>query len=417
VVRRHPQNALIRFTLMMALSSACLASPTSGFAAPAGSAPPAEEAAGGSAAESPETLEAKEAEKAAVLAELDRIREELAAKVTGYVTLARRIIRTQQDTVEVIEAIAKLDERITQADQALRDRAVQLYRTDRVGMLEILLSAESIPQLLDRFSYVVAASYYDSRLVVELRLARQESMWLRENLQERTDQLLALQEEADLQREQIELDIAAQEARAASIGEDLARIMREQAQPETFSGSDPDGRFSPDTVIAESNFRESTSMSVADIQAFLDRQPGSLGSYTGVDYSGQTKSAAQMIAEASVRWGVSPKVVLVTLQKEQSLLSRPSPTQRACDWAMGCGKTDSGTISKYQGFGNQIWYGAASLSKNAGRWRTGTTLNIDGNVVQPTNSGTYALYKYTPHIRGTMSFWLLYWRYFGDPLG
>ena len=34
----------------------------------------------------------------------------------------------------------------------------------------------------------------------------------------------------------------------------------------------------------------------------------------------------------------------------------------------------------------------------------------------PTNSATYSLYKYTPHFRGTMSFWMLYWRYFGDPL-
>jgi hypothetical protein len=158
-------------------------------------------------------------------------------------------------------------------------------------------------------------------------------------------------------------------------------------------------------------------MTVEDIQAFLEKQPGSLGRYVGPDHAGQSKSAAAMIAEASSRWGVSPKVVLATLQKEQSLLSRPFPTQRAQDWAMGCGKMDGRTLNKYRGFGNQIWYGAASLSKNAGRWRQGATLNIDGNHVQPANAATFGLYRYTPHVRGTMSFWLIYWRYFGDPLG
>jgi len=43
-------------------------------------------------------------------------------------------------------------------------------------------------------------------------------------------------------------------------------------------------------------------------------------------------------------------------------------------------------------------------------------MTIDGSAVYPTNSATYSLYKYTPHLRGTTSFWLLYWRYFGDPL-
>jgi hypothetical protein len=43
-------------------------------------------------------------------------------------------------------------------------------------------------------------------------------------------------------------------------------------------------------------------------------------------------------------------------------------------------------------------------------------MKIDGSTINPANSATYSLYKYTPHFRGTRSFWMLYWRYFGDPL-
>jgi hypothetical protein len=127
-------------------------------------------------------------------------------------------------------------------------------------------------------------------------------------------------------------------------------------------------------------------------------------------------STAQMIAEAALAWRVNPKVILVKLQKEQSLLADTSPSRTQYDWAMGAGATDSGKIYKYQGFGKQIWWGAEKLNKNTGPWRPGISMRIDGSRIHPTNSATYSLYKYTPHFRGTMSFWMLYWRYFGDPL-
>jgi len=125
---------------------------------------------------------------------------------------------------------------------------------------------------------------------------------------------------------------------------------------------------------------------------------------------------AQMIAEAAKGWRINPKVILVKLQKEQSLLADTSPSRNQYNWAMGCGKADSRTFYQYQGFGKQIWFGASKLDKNAGPWHPGISMKIDGSRIHPTNSATYSLYKYTPHFRGTKSFWRLYWRYFGDPL-
>jgi hypothetical protein len=122
-----------------------------------------------------------------------------------------------------------------------------------------------------------------------------------------------------------------------------------------------------------------------------------------------------MIAEAANAWEVSPRVILTTLQKEQSLISRGSPSQYALDWAMGCGKMDGSTLSQYQGFGNQIWGGARALHRNRTSWHPGISLNIDGAAVYPTNAATFTLYRYTPHFHGNTSFWRLYWHYFGDP--
>jgi hypothetical protein len=155
-------------------------------------------------------------------------------------------------------------------------------------------------------------------------------------------------------------------------------------------------------------------MSADTIQAFLNNQSGPLKSYSGPDHNGNTRTAAQMIAEASAAFGVSPKVVLATLQKEQSLLTK-SGGQNAMDWAMGCGKTDSVTYTQYKGFGNQIWGGAQKLISNRSYWRPGISLSIDGTTVYPKNASTHAQYRYTPHFGGVTSFWRIYWRYFGDP--
>jgi hypothetical protein len=173
--------------------------------------------------------------------------------------------------------------------------------------------------------------------------------------------------------------------------------------------------YEPNTIISDANFLAADSMSAVAVQTFLDNQAGDLRSYSGQDHNGATKTAAQMIADAAVGWGVSPKVIIVTLQKEQSLISRPGADQNALNWAMGCGKMDSRTIQSYSGFGNQIWGGARALARNRSSWHKGLAISIDGSAVYPSNASTHSLYRYTPHFHGNTSFWKLYWRYFGDP--
>lgn len=361
-------------------------------------------------------IEAKKAEEAAARAELEKMRIALAEEVQDYLKLTRLLESTRVEISEVATEIAQADEDLARTKQAMVDRIVDVYRGEQVGMLEILLDARSIQDLMVRLNYVSAINSHDSRLMSELRLARNESAFLHESLSVREQRLSDLHEQADLKQQEIEAAIDAQQAKATAIGADLAEMIRVAEAQAVYSGGAPGTAYNPDVLISEANFRNSGSMSVEQIQSFLEQQPGTLATYRAEDHNGVEKSAAQMIAEAGAGWGVSPKVILVSLQKEQSLLSKANPSQNAYDWAMGCGKADSRTYYQYQGFGNQIWWGAQKLDKNAGPWHAGIEMSIDGNLVRPANSSTYSLYKYTPHLRGTMSFWLLYWRYFGDPL-
>ena len=369
-------------------------------------------------------IEAKKAAQAAALGDLEQQRVDLDVKIAEYMAIGRDLDRTRADVSEIATQLAAGEIKLLNARSALTSRAVEIYRAPRISMIEVLIDTRSLQDLMVRARYLAIISNHDARLMRDYRLTQSENLWLQQSLAEREQNLVSLQDQADQQRKQIETSITEQQRQARALGADIARMMAEAAAPVVPSGtggtaptgSSPTGKYQPDTVISETNFRAATSMSAADIQAFLETQPGSLKSYSGRDHAGVQKTAAEMIADASVKWGISPKVILATLQKEQSLLTKKSPSQNAMDWAMGCGKADSFTTYKYQGFGKQIWFGAYKFKQNADLWKPGASQKIDGSTVHPTNPGTHAQYRYTPHFPGVMSFWMIYWRYFGDPL-
>lgn len=181
-------------------------------------------------------------------------------------------------------------------------------------------------------------------------------------------------------------------------------------------------RFDPNTIISDSDFFRTDEMSVQDIQFFLERKGSALQSYRALNTDGIVASAAEIIHAAGKAYGINPKVLLVLLQKEQSLIENPSPTQYNYDWATGFARCDSCSandpaVSAYKGFGMQVAKAAWRKIYYTTHWnefssRPNQTILIDGMPVTPTNAATAALYNYTPHLRGNMSFWKLWNRYF-----
>ncbi len=173
---------------------------------------------------------------------------------------------------------------------------------------------------------------------------------------------------------------------------------------------------------------------------------------------GRLRTAAELIWDASRQSGLNPQVILVTLNKEQGLVTaktdpNESGLQRALDHAMGfdcpdstgCGNLFPGFY--YQLFGNydsdnNRYLGAAkSLMKSfntpQGRGpaylgktsRVGDTILIENTMggyegIQPQqqvtilNSATASLYRYTPHVfNGNYNFWKFFIAWFRYPNG
>lgn len=187
--------------------------------------------------------------------------------------------------------------------------------------------------------------------------------------------------------------------------------------------------FDPNNLITDGEFVDVNNMSVDEIQRFLSKQ----GSYLK-DYSEDGKTAAQIIADsargvfrsqnlidfvptASIKLDsstgtVNPKVILVTLQKEQSLISKTTKDDNALRKAMGYGCPDSGSCSsEYAGFTKQVEWGSWQLRFNYERakdsgfsdYQVGQSLTVSNadsssTTVTFSNRATASLYRYTPHV-------------------
>lgn len=119
--------------------------------------------------------------------------------------------------------------------------------------------------------------------------------------------------------------------------------------------------FPHNNIIDNEVFRNTSTMNTAQIQSFLNARGGQLASRS---FSGQT--AAQIIYQYAQAYGINPQVIIATLQKEQSLITDPSPHSSQYDSAMGyfCPTGDNGCNETYGGFKKQVDHGTWQLRFN-----------------------------------------------------
>ncbi|OGL70433.1 hypothetical protein A3C09_01900 [Candidatus Uhrbacteria bacterium RIFCSPHIGHO2_02_FULL_47_44] len=183
---------------------------------------------------------------------------------------------------------------------------------------------------------------------------------------------------------------------------------------------------SPEHLLSDADMTDVDAMSRNEIQMFLSK--GSLAKYKTKDIKGVTRSAADIIANAAKEFTLNPRVILVILQKEQSLVESPKATQKQLDWAMGyaicddCSKSDP-RLQKYRGFGKQIYFATKHIreaylsklliqGKTSSGYGPGIESMIDGAALVPQNNATAALYTYTPHKQGNVNFMNIWNRWF-----
>lgn len=188
--------------------------------------------------------------------------------------------------------------------------------------------------------------------------------------------------------------------------------------------------FNAGRIIDDEVFFDSGSMSESAIQSFLNSKVSKCKSgYTCLKsykqtttskakdkycsaYSGAgNESAARIVYKVAHACGINPQVLLVTLQKEQGLVTRADPTSSRYRIAMGYACPDTAACdTKYYGFFNQVYNAARQLHRYTvdsyfSWFPVGKTVGVQYHPssscgkksVYIENKATAALYYYTPY--------------------
>ncbi|WEO77836.1 hypothetical protein BJQ94_01965 [Cryobacterium sp. SO2] len=221
--------------------------------------------------------------------------------------------------------------------------------------------------------------------------------------------------------------------------------------------------FQPGRIVSDFTFFNADAMTEAEIQTFLqsrsctrsdsspclweyrestvsqpDAGAGHCAAYTGAEH----ERASRIISKVATACGISPRVLLVLLQKEQSLLSRPSESGYLRATGYGCPDT-ADCDADYFGFFNQVYNAAWQFRQYTQEpdrtYQIGDVevgYNPDAacgtSVVDIQNQATANLYNYTPYqpneaalvesgtdgdgcsTHGNLNFWLFYTAWFGS---
>ena len=169
--------------------------------------------------------------------------------------------------------------------------------------------------------------------------------------------------------------------------------------------------FDPGNIISDYVMSNKNSMSVNGIQNFLNGKVSYCNSgYTCLkDYTENGKKASQIIYDVGQQYSINPQVLIVTLQKENSLITSTAPSSSNYRTATGFGCPDTADCdTKYFGFTNQL-KSAAKLFREVldGGWSNypvgvnyvyyNPDKSCGGKEINIRNRATSSLYRYTPY--------------------
>jgi hypothetical protein len=192
-------------------------------------------------------------------------------------------------------------------------------------------------------------------------------------------------------------------------------------------------QYVENNLVDDGYFLDAASMGQGEIQSFLTARGGYIGNTNNTfwsDRDGAAVTSTRIIYEASQDYGISAKVIMATMQKEQSLVTAKNPTASQVNFAMGYGCPDStGCGTSYVGLykqvdnatwqlrynferarGNNNWWrvsssyacGSASRFYSTGLYMGRYVTFYDGagtgyKAFTLNNAATASMYCYTPH--------------------
>ena len=190
--------------------------------------------------------------------------------------------------------------------------------------------------------------------------------------------------------------------------------------------------FDPEYIISDHDLTNYQTMTINEVQTFLNEKGGALANYSTVDIDGKMKTAAKIIYRASQEHKINPQHLLTLLQREKSLITKKSPSNDDYNWATGFSCYDyRNPVSRFRGFSTQVdraawrfryyldhpWqfqFKVGTKGKTLVDWPDKWLVNIHSRYIVAKNAATAGLYTYAPHLYDNWLFWTIWQNWFGS---
>lgn len=221
-----------------------------------------------------EYLESESSELKAKLQDINGEIVDLSLEIEG---ILQQIEITESDIARTQEALAVCKEEEVDQYEAMKLRIRYMYENGQTSMLEIILGAESIKDLINRSELINAITEYDRNMLQMLIDTREEIEFEEESLKIQKNELLGLEERSKIKQTELELkaratltDIANVQSRISEIKE--AERLEALKEEEAAAGAteDSSGTNNDSTTGSEQGDSQGGSSNLDVFAAILD---------------------------------------------------------------------------------------------------------------------------------------------------
>lgn len=212
-VRLSPGTTARVFTLILAAALACASGVPVASAAPA-----------------TPRIAAKQAETEAARKVLDGLSDDFEMKVEDYNAVTEALEKTRGDIESTRIELDAANIKLAQSQDRLAVRARAIYTSGSVDLLAVLIGTTSFDDFLTRLDLLNRISGSDADLVEEVSGYRDRVAASEASLVNREGEQIALRQEAEAKRLQVEAALKKQQTYVAGLNAEVTRLMKEEQE-------------------------------------------------------------------------------------------------------------------------------------------------------------------------------------------
>lgn len=174
-----------------------------------------------------ERMDSLESQKDAVAGEITVLDTQLVDILTS-ISICEDEIAAKEDEIDIVkEELEEAKEREAAQYEDMKTRIRFMYEKGDQAYIQIFLEASSLPEMLNKASYVESLYEYDRELLLEYENTKLEVASIKEELELEEADLLSSQRELKEQQDYLEQVIAEKRATVANFDTQLAQAQRE----------------------------------------------------------------------------------------------------------------------------------------------------------------------------------------------